>query len=236
MSMTKSVCQTVSTADRDAVVLLIEQYMNDEIGAFRFDEQLQSIRSNDPVVNRAIRELWYMYDDLKDHKIVASKQEWDFLQRVLLLLKSDVEAWPAVPIRRVFTPRQLVAILCLAAFAYSVIRLGFAAAYGTVGLGIGLISILLSRRYYHDHAAVLPTMSAAIYPFASFAELRRAYRRWARSRKRAYPAHLKQRQIRSGTEASIIRLHSYYAQLVLGPVALLFQAMPEKWPARTAEA
>jgi len=35
--------------------------------------------------------LWFHYDDLKDHKVIAAKAEWDYFNRLLLLLESDAE-------------------------------------------------------------------------------------------------------------------------------------------------
>jgi hypothetical protein len=67
--------------------------MNEEITAFQFDEQLDEFRcsSSDKTVKSIARDLWGCYDDLKDHKVVASKQTWDYFNRSLLLLSSKAE-------------------------------------------------------------------------------------------------------------------------------------------------
>ena len=36
--------------------------------------------------------MWFHYDDLKNHKVHATKEEWDYFNRLLLLLASEAEA------------------------------------------------------------------------------------------------------------------------------------------------
>jgi hypothetical protein len=57
---------------------------------FRWD-RVPAARTKDETVKHVADLLWYHYDDLEDHKVVASKAEWDFFQRLLLILKSDAD-------------------------------------------------------------------------------------------------------------------------------------------------
>ncbi len=98
-----------SRYDRDALAEVINRYLTDDLSAFKFDEALADIsaRTKDQTVQHVAGLLWYHYDDLEDHKGVASKVEWDFFQRLLLLLKSDADLveetgkrrWTASPLR-----------------------------------------------------------------------------------------------------------------------------------------
>lgn len=77
--------------DRDELIAILNRYLDEEISAFEFDEQLADLdeRTEDETVCSAITSLCFFYDDITDHKVVAGKEAWDFFQRLLLLLKSD---------------------------------------------------------------------------------------------------------------------------------------------------
>ena len=66
---------------------------------FEFDTLVWSIRTKDVGVTRIRQEMWYLYDDIRRHKL---KYEWslyerqkEIITRSILFLKSDVEyRWP----------------------------------------------------------------------------------------------------------------------------------------------
>ncbi len=77
---------------RDQLVAAIEAYMNDEITAFTFDEAINAIpETRDEAVREASVFLWYFYDDCKDHLIVAQKEMWNAMYRMILFLRSDAD-------------------------------------------------------------------------------------------------------------------------------------------------
>jgi hypothetical protein len=98
-----------SRYDRDALVEVINRYLADEITAFKLDEALSEIgaRTKDETVQQVVALFWYHFDDVDDHKVVASKEEWDYFQRLLLILKSDAEIVQETG-KRKWTPRQAV--------------------------------------------------------------------------------------------------------------------------------
>jgi len=81
----------VDRAARDKAADLLDRYLREEIGASDLDEGLQKVddETEDPTLGHVILQLWFFYDDFLDHKVVAEKEQWDFLQRLLLLLRSD---------------------------------------------------------------------------------------------------------------------------------------------------
>ena len=81
----------IDRSARDQVISAFEAYLDDQITAFEFDERLQEIESGDRTVNEVIRAAWFHYDDCTDHKVHLSKPEWDYFQRLLLILASDAE-------------------------------------------------------------------------------------------------------------------------------------------------
>ena len=81
----------VNRSDRDALVEVINEYLEEKISAFTLDERLSKIeaRTDDPTVQWVRAQLWYRYDDCKDHPVVGDKAEWDLIHRLLLLLTSS---------------------------------------------------------------------------------------------------------------------------------------------------
>jgi len=72
---------------------VIREYMAERTSAFELDDALDRLaRSTEDGTIKFVRKLmWLHYDDCKDHRIVATKQEWDYFNRLRLLLESDAE-------------------------------------------------------------------------------------------------------------------------------------------------
>lgn len=72
----------------------IRSYMDGRIASFKSDDALCEIASGsqDESVRALQKALWFQYSDVEDHKFVGPKQEWDYFNRLLLLLSSDAEA------------------------------------------------------------------------------------------------------------------------------------------------
>lgn len=76
---------------RNQLISTIELYMNETLSAFQFDDGMGKINTKDATVNWVIHELWYFYDDVTDHYIIADAKLWNSLHRLILYLKSDCE-------------------------------------------------------------------------------------------------------------------------------------------------
>jgi hypothetical protein len=72
----------------------IRGYMAETITAFQLDRSLFMIAdaTQDGTVKVVGKQMWFHCDNCKYHKIVASKQTWNYFNRLLLLLESDAEA------------------------------------------------------------------------------------------------------------------------------------------------
>lgn len=216
-----------SRYDRDALVDVINRYLGDEITAFKLDEALSEIgaRTKDETVQQVVALFWYHYDDVDDHKVVACKEEWDYFQRLLLILKSDAEIVQETG-KRKWTPRQAVAAVCLALFGLAVVRTGWGSHLLVVTMPLGVVSMLL----YHWRSRVETRRlrdQTALMPFGSVSQmlsLRRKVRNFAKAR---YPARLGNRRIRSPVTSAAMWLHTGVVWLMFSPVVLAFQMMPE---------
>jgi hypothetical protein len=217
-----------SRYDRDALVEVINRYLEEEITAFRLDEQLSQIaaRTKDETVQQVVAFLWYHYDDVADHKVVASKEEWDYLQRLLLLLKSDAELVEQTG-EKEWTARQAVAIACMAIFVGAAVKSGFGSHLFFVTVPLGGISMLLAHwrscietQRVHEQTSLLP--------FASVAQLLTLRRKVTHFVKAHYPVRLGSRRIRGPVSEGLMWIHSGVGWLLFSPVALAFQMLPER--------
>ena len=125
---------TVERENRDRLAAVMRDYLAEETTAFRFADQTWEIgaASSDPTVQFVVSQLWYHYDDCKDHKVVLSKEQWDYFQRLILLLKSDAHV--QVQKTRRWFPTQVVAVIALIMFGVL-----FATCLATLGVGEHLL-------------------------------------------------------------------------------------------------
>lgn len=111
---------------RDAMSDAIQAWMDGRIGSFKFDDTICDIASKteDRSVRAVRAALWSFYSDTEDHKIRATKQQWDLLNRIRLILASDVETdWYAAGRRWDFY--KTLSALCLAGLVSVVLLAGF---------------------------------------------------------------------------------------------------------------
>ncbi len=218
----------VNHADRDALIEVINQYLREEISAFGFDEKLSEIeaRTKDETVKYVRAQLWGVYDDCDDHKVVCDKTEWDMIQRLLLLLKSDasvvVETGKA---KR--TARQAIAAAGLGVAAWIVWKTGWGKHLLIFNIPLGVVSMGMSwwraraERQSEGH-------EDAVAPFGSLVELRSSRRAARDFVKRRYPGRLAGRRIRSPMLDWVYWLQWGAFWLMFSPVALAFQLRPER--------
>ena len=211
---------------RNRLVNVIRRYMGEVLTAFAFDEEITEIHmaTTDDTVHVVVDSLWYHYDDCKDHLAGLSKQEWDYFQRLILLLESNAEI-ERVRQRR-WSVRQVVAGVGLIGFGLCVVRYGIGWHLFGLALLFGPISILLS--YWRNHSARRQDEEQLrLVPFSSISELRAVRRSVPGFSKRAYPAGAKVRNIRSRLMTMTGWLQTIVLWSFTSPLILLFQTLPE---------
>lgn len=209
---------------RDRMAHAVERYLNEETTAFEFDDDLEVISSDteDQTVREIFVALWGQYDDLTDHKVVASKESWDYIQRLLLILKSNARL--KIPKRRRWTRRQSIASSSLVLFLTVVIYSDFGIPACFAYMVVGVVSLALF--YWHER---LPESDSAMAPFSSLAEIVKVRKSVPNFSKQRYPEHLKGRTICSPW-SEIIYWWPIHGVLwfIVSPLALLFQSFPER--------
>ena len=119
---------------REKVIEAIDRFLNDQTDNFEFDEQIWNIDSEDDTVAYAVQVLWFHYDDCTIHKAVLNKTEWDFIQRIKLLLMSDAEVSETSESR--WSWDHALACVAFAAFVILALVVGWGWCVGE-GLAIG---------------------------------------------------------------------------------------------------
>jgi hypothetical protein len=212
---------------RDRMEAAIRSYMAEETTAFQFDETLFGIGSEtqDQTAQHVGRALWFLYDDITDHTIVARKTEWDYLNRLALLLKSDAEVEQGPATRR-WSLRNGIAAAALLGFVMTAFRLGWGQHLFAVAASFGIVSMLLA--YWERREAKAPSgIEVAVAPFPSISSLLSVRRTIPGFPRRRYPPGLQGRRIRSPWETKVMLIPARLMWLMFAPVILFFQMLPQ---------
>lgn len=92
----------IDRSARNAVAEAIRHYLAGVSTNFALDDLLFGLKSRDPAIDAIRKQLWLIYDDLREHRHegawkIASEQR-EIVIRIILFLKSDFEyQWPNVP-------------------------------------------------------------------------------------------------------------------------------------------
>ncbi len=215
--------------DRDARNKLCEAitaYTGESIAAFEFDERIHEIAGSteDQTVDHTVHLLWHYYDDCEDHKIVATKEEWDYFQRLRLMLESDVELQLAKNWR--WSIRQSVAAFGLIVFIYVVFITGLGVHLYIMAIPFGLVSIAISDRWWVQKPD--PEEDSRLAPFSSFSDLIYTRRRVRSFSKKRYLWPIASRSIRSESTAFILDQIGIAIWVLHAPVALFYQMFPRR--------
>jgi len=209
---------------RDLTIEAIEAFLDDRITAFEFDDQLLEIETKDRTVDEIAYAAWFHYDDIKDHKVRLSKAEWDYFQRLLLLLRSDMEFTSTR--KRRWGWDHALACIGLASFLAISYLIGWGYELFLVAAPFGILSIFISRK--RDREKPISSMhDIAHAPFTGFSQIR-----WLRKRvptfiKQKYRTEIGERFPNQDYVKS--KINSVFEKLVwifFSPIALLFQGIP----------
>ena len=209
---------------RDIVAAEVRRFLNGETTAFAFDDAIYDVESDDPTIRDIVYRLWHHYDDCKDHTVTLSKPEWNYFQRLLLILESDRHIESETT--RTWRWSQLFAIVGLLTFAVLVFQLGFGQHLLVVSIPFGLISMLIA--YFRERTQQPDDSFVALTPFATFAELRDTYRDVDGFQKQRFRRELTDSRIRSDATNRIMMIPTWVAWLMFAPLVLLAQSLPER--------
>jgi hypothetical protein len=208
---------------------VIRSYMTEQITAFQFDEVLSDIsrQTEDFSVRQAAKILWYFYDDVHDHKVVASRECWSCFHHLLLILESDCKIDVQNTRKLHWTVRQLIALFALFGFGVLAIYLGWGEHLHVISVPFGVVSMLLYR-WHAKSVEKAATLNMLLAPFSSFSELMAVRRSVRNFVKVPYRKHLGECEIPKTIADRMIWFLGMVMWLLCAPVVLFFQVFPEK--------
>ena len=222
-----AVSGVIDRQSRNHLVNAINRYIDGTMTAFAFDDEIFGIlhASKDVTVEYVVRSLWLHYDDCKDHLAGLTKEEWDYFQRLILLLESNAEV--EKEFHRKWSIRQLVAGLGLIGFGLCAYEVGIGWHLFGFALAFGPVSIALS---YWRNLSEMPEARKRtdLLPFSSLSELRAIRKAVAGFSKRKYPAGSKPRSVHGRLMTTVVWFQTCVLWSFISPLILLFQTLPEK--------
>ena len=207
---------------RTKVISAIEDYLSDKIMAFDFDDELQDIETEDKTAEFAINTLWYCYDDVIDHKVNLSKEEWDFFQRLLLILKSDSE----ITCTKTYRWSWDHGLACVAVLAFVIFAslIGWNINLALLSIPFGIVSMLISLYRKKREKKAVPYEAA--YPMNSYTQIRSLLRSVPGFKKQSYRTEIGSRTIRSNSNTIFNSVSLFFVWAVFSPFCLFFQSLP----------
>lgn len=211
---------------RNEIIELADRLLGESITFWEFAERVNEIgeRTQDPTARFVLRVVEEFYDDFDDRPTFEVKSGWDCLQRFLLVLHSDAQI---VKVRsRHWHRSQLLAVRLLGLGATLIGWLGVGAQMllALIPLGIGSIWLSLWRRGQQPRS---DWDAAALYPFASWSELRAVVSSVPDFRKRRFvPKQPTRRWFPRlmNFEVGVWPLYPFW--VLFSPIVVLFQTLP----------
>lgn len=92
----------IDRSARNAVAEATRHYVAGVSTNFALDAALFALKSSDPAIDAIRKQLWLIYDDLREHRHEGvwniTTEQREVIMRIILFLKSDSEyQWPSVP-------------------------------------------------------------------------------------------------------------------------------------------
>ncbi|GAB5405987.1 MAG: hypothetical protein Aurels2KO_42180 [Aureliella sp.] len=214
--------------DRNSLAGLIRELLDTSPDLATIGEKVECYGSSKDPTCRLVADLVVDYcDEELSGPQPLTKSEWDCLQRFLLVLESKCDLQEKS--ERSWCWTQVVAAVCLAVFFCAVAWLGIGNQLLAVTIPLGLISMLIAK---HARERGVPERPYAqiIFPFATFSDLSRCYH-GSEFKKEKYPQHLRGLEMQDESSGELMfavaMLVGFVMWLMLSPLVLLFQVLPE---------
>lgn len=211
---------------RDAMSEAVKSFMDQRIGSDKFDHTLDQIASTtqDGSV-RAVRDaLWSFYSDTEDHKIRATKEVWDCVNRLRLVLASNVEAeWYRTGRR--WNIYKTLFVVCLAGFGVVGVCAGFGKVFVLYWFLSGFVTCTLlwvwNRNEIKPWSPDIP-----IFPFPSVRAIFSARRQVPNFARKRYPKSMARKAKLHGYLDNMMWFLRLPLWVLMAPLALFFLALP----------
>ena len=150
---------------RDELSDLLVKFMTGRIKSFAFSNATFDITSKDKTVDRVVGQLWYFYDDLIDHTIGVSPDQWDCLKYWLAFLQTD-DHLAIIRMPYGHRHRRIVAGVYLAILAVTAVISWFTTAW--ISLYVAWPLLGLSWAFFPQVDPEQIRTIESMYPYAPF--------------------------------------------------------------------
>lgn len=230
---------------RNLIIREIDHFLNDHISAFELDDRLSNIQTEDTTAQHVNQAVWLHYDDITDHPVNLNRAEWNYFQRLILLLRSEAELSQQKGRLHWGLDSILAAASCLLVWS-----LGFSlfqnSGWHPGLLLIGLISSLIAFALNHhrtsppDHdshstgihhsACQAVIQPAALSPFANLSQLRWLRQQTPQFEKQRYRSIIGNRRTRNRLAEALGTIHANilaaFGWFFFSPLILALLALP----------
>lgn len=214
---------------RDELAAALRLYMSEKITNFELDTVRENVTyaSSDQTIRLIGHDLWFCYDDNQKHFIVATKERWKYLNRLLLILESDGHLEESSSYKKWSYP-QAIATIAFLGFIYFVFKTGWGEHLFVSTIPLGMVSMLLAWHASQEQQKSFTLRQTVLTPFSSISSLFSLRRRVRNFSKLKYPEKIVNREIRSSFSYHVSLLPIRLMWLLFSPVILFFQMFPEK--------
>ncbi len=210
----------VDRDQRDRLAALIRRYLAGEVRSYGFRDQLAEFKdSSDSAVGFVAKQEWCFYGDTEDIPAYLSKAEWDFTQRLLLLLESNFVVRKTVSVQ--WSVSQWLTLLTLLSFLWIGYQQGWSDYFFVLMIPFGLVPAAI---IWVGRESLPGPFDRILFPFANITELKSACQSLG-FRKVRYPERMKQQVIVLQAGKST-RIPIYLFRLILLPCNMFFQMLP----------
>jgi hypothetical protein len=221
--MSKS--RTVNRKNRDALVAVINRCLDGEMATFQFDDLV--LDGGGFTENMAASYAKMLLENLNDQKAQWSKEDWSYLQRLILILESDWHIEYNTTWQWSFS--QVAAVVAFLFALYAANWMGWAVTSLVLLIPLAAASMSLSlwnRRSRRNRAPKQPNLQ---FPFSSFADLLACRRSIPTFKRRKCPPGLERLTLRTppmggGRRSDLVS--SAVLWVPFSPLVLLFQLFP----------
>jgi len=212
---------------RAELVSTIDAFLSRKIKAFEFDDRQTRIAAatKDKTVRHASTRVWFYYDDLINHEVNLSKEQWDYFQRLRLLLQSQAE-WCEVKGKWRWGLPQILAWCSLFFLSIVIWKWGIGWEFLVAEASVAIVWFALFG--LSPARSVEEPRIAQCLPFESWMQLRRIRTATPQFVKFGYPLNASRQPLRTRENAIMMYVVPIPASLIFMPFILPFAAVPRR--------
>lgn len=213
---------------RNELIDLVNRYLEGDLSTFEFDEKIFELsdQTQDKTISEIVELLSCFYDDCYDRKVDLDKNQWNYIQRLLLILHSEAHLVVIETTRK--SPTQFVASASLGILLLGCWWLEFGPMMPLLTVGFGFVAIAINM-WKNWTPEQLPPHRLVLAPFSSYGEIWEVRESVSTFEKRKWPEHMATSQLFRDASTRLSLFGMYLQWLVASPLVLLEMCFPDRY-------